>query len=162
MYQLVDRCMDCHNSPQTKKKYNHGPWLMIWILKIPMQTILNQLIELIDDIFFCDQSTTISLVPCLRYPKAPSQCIASEPGRDAPSPRGVPRTEGVSSPKRAEIDILIWPSMSFSQLVGWLIEGFETTPNYNILQQVNDGRCYTKPTPLFLPKGHYWIWPLMA
>ena len=38
-------------------------------------------------------------------------------------------------------------------LAGWLIEGFEQTPEK---QQVKDDRWYTKPIPLFLPKGHYW------
>ena len=36
-------------------------------------------------------------------------------------------------------------------LFGWFIEGFKTTPE----KSVNDDRWYTKPAPLFLPKGHY-------
>ena len=45
---------------------------------------------------------------------------------------------------------------SMSQIpIGWLMndEGFEMMALMK--QQVNDARCYTKPTPLFLPKGHY-------
>ena len=37
-------------------------------------------------------------------------------------------------------------------LNGWLIEGFEETP---LTTGFYDDRWYTKPAPLFLPKGHY-------
>ena len=39
-------------------------------------------------------------------------------------------------------------------LVGWLIEGFEKSP---LTTGLFDDRWYTKPAPLFLPKGHYWL-----
>ena len=38
--------------------------------------------------------------------------------------------------------------------IGWLINRGVCLP---LWQQVNDGRWYTKPTPLFLPKGHDWL-----
>ena len=39
-------------------------------------------------------------------------------------------------------------------LVGWLIEGVEETP---LTTGFYDDRWYTRPAPLFLPKGHYWF-----
>ena len=38
--------------------------------------------------------------------------------------------------------------------IDWLINRGVVYPQ---LQQVNDDRWYTKPTPLFLPKGQYWF-----
>ena len=38
-------------------------------------------------------------------------------------------------------------------LVGWLIEGLETSP----LATGNDDRWYAEAAPLFLPKGHCWL-----
>ena len=38
--------------------------------------------------------------------------------------------------------------------IGWLINRGVCLP---LQQQVNDDRWYTKPAPLVLPKGHYWL-----
>ena len=40
-------------------------------------------------------------------------------------------------------------------LIGWLIEGLETSPLATALG--NDDRWYTKPAPLFLQQGHCWF-----
>jgi hypothetical protein len=55
----------------------------------------------------------------------------------------------------AEIMLEIIDVPSFSS--GWLmkIEGFvEDSP---LTTGFYDDRWYTKPAPLFLPKGHYWL-----
>ena len=43
--------------------------------------------------------------------------------------------------------------------IAWLMkkEGFEGLPlEQQVCVMIDDDRWYTKPGPLFLPKGHYW------
>ena len=43
--------------------------------------------------------------------------------------------------------------------IGWLIKGFVCLFNnrYMMIDGIDMYRWYTKPAPIFLPKGHYWV-----
>ena len=47
----------------------------------------------------------------------------------------------------------IWIIDVIFPLVGWLIEGLETS----LLETGNDNRWYSQPAHIFLPKGHCWF-----